>query len=294
VIGAAGLITDNGSRAFAVFGQLFFHQDTYRITSAFFQGNLNYDLYGIGAIAGNEGLKLPLQQDGAVFLGEALRRLKWSFFVGPRVLTGHSLITLRTGGNGEVQPPADLGLQTRLTSLGFSVKRDTRGNRFFPTGGTFLDFTADFFAESFGSKYSFQSYRTTFNKYWGLTPNQVLAYNAFLCVTGGQPPFYANCIYGTNNELRGYQAGRYLDRYMVATQLEYRRALPWRFGLAAFGGIGGVAHGGHDLFRSNNFLPAGGAGIRFMLSKAYHVNLRADIAAGKNEHTFSMGVSEAF
>jgi len=47
-------------------------------------------------------------------------------------------------------------------------------------------------------------------------------------------------------------------------------------------------------FRSNAFLPAGGAGLRFMLSKTYHVNLRADLAAGKNEHTFSMGVSEAF
>ena len=31
-----------------------------------------------------------------------------------------------------------------------------------------------------------------------------------------------------------------------------------------------------------------------MLSKAYHVNLRADIAAGKNGHTFGMGLSEAF
>jgi len=28
-----------------------------------------------------------------------------------------------------------------------------------------------------------------------------------LCGTGGEPPFYGNCIYGMNNELRGYQAG---------------------------------------------------------------------------------------
>ena len=55
-----------------------------------------------------------------------------------------------------------------------------------------------------------------------------------------------------------------------------------------------MAPGGRDFFRSNAFLPAGGAGLRFMLSKTYHVNLRADLAAGKNEHTFSMGVSEAF
>ena len=56
----------------------------------------------------------------------------------------------------------------------------------------------------------------------------------------------------------------------------------------------GVAPGAREFFYSTAFLPAGGGGLRFMLSKAYHVNLRADIAAGKNGHTFGMGVSEAF
>ena len=99
----------------------------------------------------------------------------------------------------------------------------------------YLQFTSDFFAKSLGSKYSFQSYRLTANKYASLSRNQVLAYNFFTCATGGEPPFYGNCIYGTNNELRGYEAGRYLDRYMFATQLEYRLSLPKKFGLAGFG-----------------------------------------------------------
>lgn len=59
-------------------------------------------------------------------------------------------------------------------------------------------------------KYSFESYKSTFNKYWGLTPNRVLASGSFACLTGGQPPVYGNCIYGTNSQLRGYTAGRYL------------------------------------------------------------------------------------
>ena len=293
-IGAAGLITDNGSRAFAVGGQLFIKQDTYRITAAFFQGNLDYNLYGIGAAAGNADVKLPLKQDGAALLVEVLRRVKWKFFLGPRVLTGHSIITLRPGGSAMVPNVPDVGLRTALTSLGFSIKRDTRPNRFYASSGTVFELTSDFFANGLGSKYSFQSYRTTFNKYGSLSKNQVLAYNAYFCATGGQAPFYGNCIYGIRNELRGYEAGRYLDRYMVATQVEYRLVLPKRFGLVGFGGIGGVAPGGREFFRSDAFLPAGGAGVRFMLSKTYHVNLRADLAAGKNEHTFSMGVSEAF
>ena len=59
--------------------------------------------------------------------------------------------------------PPDVGLETRLTALGFRVDRDTRPSRFYPTAGTILDFTADLFSEGLGSKYSFESYKLTFN-----------------------------------------------------------------------------------------------------------------------------------
>src|SRR4029077_14726890 len=144
------------------------------------------------------------------------------------------------------------------------------------------DFTSDFFSDALGSKYTFQAYRFTFNKYGSLRKNQVIAYNLFLCGTGGDPPFYGNCVYGTNNQLRGYTAGRYLDRYMFATQLEYRLSLPKRFGIVGCGGIGEVVPGGSQVFRSSPSLPAGGGGLRFQLSKTYRVNLRADIAQGKD------------
>jgi hypothetical protein len=68
----------------------------------------------------------------------------------------------------------------------------------------FFKFTADFFAEALGSKYSFHSYTAVFNKYWSVNNKQVLAYNVYLCGTGGDPPFYGNCIYGASNGLRDY------------------------------------------------------------------------------------------
>jgi len=122
----------------------------------------------------------------------------------------------------------------------------------------------------------------------------VIAYNAFFCATGGAPPFYGNCIYGTNSELRGYTAGKYFTRYAVASQLEYRLELPKRFGLVAFGGLGETIPGGSQLLASSKFLPSGGGGLRFQLSTKFHVNLRADLAGGRDGHTFSMGVGEAF
>jgi hypothetical protein len=293
-VGAAGLITNDGSSGFALGGQLFMKENKYEISSLYLHGNIDYNLYGVGTAAGNSTLKIPLDQAGHVYFGEALRRIPLQFFIGPRFWTGDSVVTVRPSNGETAVPPSDLGLHTTLRAFGFRLVRDTRPNHFYPTKGMFTQFTADFFAQALGSKYSFQSYRFTFNKYWTVGKNQVLAYNLFDCSTGGSPPFYGNCIYGTNNELRGYEAGRYLDRYMIATQVEYRVSLPKKFGLAAFGGVGEVVPGGKEIFRINNFLPSIGGGPRFELSKKYHVNLRADFARGKDSWTWSMGVGEAF
>jgi hypothetical protein len=294
VMGAAGLITNNGSRAFALGSDLYLSRARYELEAGYGHGNLDYNLYGVGFANGNEGLKLPLVQSGQVFFMKFLRDVGWDTYVGGRFMTGSSFITLNPA-SGKLPPiPPDVGLHTALRSLGFEAWHDSRPNRFYPLKGMVLDFTGDIFAQALGSKYSFQSYRFTFNKYISLNDKQVLAYNLYFCGTGGLPPFYGNCIYGTNNELRGYTAGRYLDRFMLATQLEYRLVLPWRFGIVGFGGIGAVAPGGEQLFRSNQTLPAGGTGIRYMLSKDYHVNLRTDFGWGKDNFTWSVGVGEAF
>jgi len=292
VIGAAGMFTNNGSRGFGVGADLYMKEDTYEVSSIYARGNVNYNLYGSGVF---DGLKLPLVQTGQVFRAEFLRRTWWKVFVGPRFWTGSSFVTLAPK-NGEIPPiPSDVGLHTVLRALGLRVIRDTRPNQFYPTAGEKLEFTGDFFMQSLGSKYSFQAYRFTFNKYKSLGKNQVLAYDLFACGTGGQPPFYGNCIYGAQNELRGYTPGKYLDRYMSATQVEYRLTLPKGFGLAAFGGLGGVIAGsGQVLFKNDHFLPDVGGGPRYELSKKYHVNLRTDFAKGRDSWTWSMGVGEAF
>lgn len=293
VIGGGGLITNNGSNGFALISDLYLDKARYEVLTAYVHGQLNYNIYGVGFENGNAGLKLPLEQSGQAFFVKALRNIGWQTYAGIRFTTGSSFITLNPT-SGETPPiPPDVGIHTNLRSLGMEISRDSRPNRFYPLKGSVIDFTGDFFAQDLGSKYSFQSYKFTFNKYFSLNSKQVLAYNLYWCGTGGSPPFYGNCIYGTNNELRGYTAGRYLDRYMFATQLEYRLVLPWRFGLVGFGGIGQVTPGGNQL-RVNQFLPAGGTGIRYTLSKPYHVNLRTDFAWGKNNFTWAVGVGEAF
>ena len=291
--GVAGLITDNSSRAFAVGTDLYLKQASYELKSFYFRGNLDYNLYGVGYVDGNAGRKLPLEQTGQLFFVEFLRAIPWKVFVGGRFITGNSLIAVKSTAAETPPTPPDTGLQTNLRALGVSLTRDSRPNRFYPLKGSLIDFTGDFFADSLGSKYSYQSYKFTCNKYQSLNQKQVLGYNLFLCGTEGKPPFYGNCIYGARNELRGYTAGRYLDRYMFATQLEYRLVLRWRLGAVGFGGVGAIAPNPGD-FQADRLLPAGGTGIRFMLSNKFHVNLRTDFAWGKDNFTWSMGVGEAF
>jgi outer membrane protein assembly factor BamA len=292
-IAGAVLITDNGSRAWGLGGEFYLKQDTYHITTIYFRGNINYDFYGTGTASGNAGQKLPLKQTGELFLGDFLYRLRWKLSVGPRFLTGNSNITQRSENVNGVAAPPDIGIQTRLTALGFHANRDTRPNRFYPEKGTLFDFTSMFFSDALRSKYSFESYRFAFNYYHSLGTKQVLAYNLFNCATAGNAPFYGQCIFGTNNELRGYVAGQYIDTNMIATQLEYRRTLPWRFGMVAFVGVGEVAPGLGEM-QADHLLPAGGGGLRFKVSQKYKLNFRFDVAQGKDGHTFSMGIGEAF
>jgi len=61
----------------------------------------------------------------------------------------------------------------------------------------------------------------------------------------------------------------------------------------AFGGVGGTARTLSD-FRSDQLLPAAGAGLRFKLEKKNHINYRIDVGWGREGRTLSIGVGEAF
>ena len=104
VIGAGGLITNNGTRAFAFGGQLFVKENRYQITSAYGRGNIDYNIYGEG-IAKN--VKLPLEQTGNLGYAEAMRRVWWMLFVGPRFIAGDSFITIKPNDTHNFTVPPD-------------------------------------------------------------------------------------------------------------------------------------------------------------------------------------------
>ncbi len=312
VVGVGGLLTNNGSRAIAAGGKLYFSEDKYRVTAAAGYAKINADIFGVGKPSGDQGLSLPVTGKGSGVLGEFLFRLRKGIYLGPRAQYRNLTLSLN---QEELDTPhvddlpgklkdvlsdiqADL-FQQKTVAIGPRFQWDTRDSTFYPRRGVFMDFGIDLFSTALGSEFTYQYYKFGFNKYTSVGKDQVFAVRGMGCAAAGDHvPFYDLCLFGSSNDLRGYPAGRYQDRRMFATQAEYRLTLPargflGRFGLVAFGGVGGVA-GKFSEMRFDDLLPAGGGGIRFRLTKDNPINFRVDYGIGRVGHTLSIGIGEAF
>ena len=80
---------------------------------------------------------------------------------------------------------------------------------------------------------------------------------------------------------------------MIVGQAEYRRELFWPLGAVAFAGAGAVAHTWSD-FGNSDAQPGGGLGLRFVLAKRNHINLRADYAWGNGSRATYISLGESF
>jgi outer membrane protein assembly factor BamA len=150
---------------------------------------------------------------------------------------------------------------------------------------------SDFFDPVFGADGSYQNLIMSYNKYLGVGDKNVFAIRGSVCMVTDQAPFFDDCMLGMSKDLRGYQVGQYRDLRMLVGQAEYRRELFWRIGAVAFAGAGAVGKTFGDFGSAE---PGGGVGLRFLLAKRYHVNLRADFAWGDNSHAAYVFLGEAF
>ena len=93
--------------------------------------------------------------------------------------------------------------------------------------------------------------------------------------------------------MRGYQAGRYRDKFAAYAQAEYRLPLIWVTWLAVFGSVGNVSRDlGSYSFDSIKY--TGGGGIRFRLNKekfAIRFDYAVTVEGGSN---FYISANEAF
>jgi hypothetical protein len=240
-VGIAGIFTNNGSRGLAIGSRLYLKEDRFRIAAAIADASVNFDVYGVGAAAGRQGIFVPLNVKGGVGLGEFLYRLRKGIYLGARGQYRNASLSLNrdrfNSSNITFQPPGKVSsvleqfrnqlLHQTTASLGPRFQWDTRDSVFYPKKGVLAEVVSDFFSTGIGSKWSYQYYRASFNSYHRLSEYQVLAFHGMGCAAAGDlVPIYDLCLFGTMNDLRGYTGGRYQDRRMFSTQAEYRLMFP--------------------------------------------------------------------
>jgi outer membrane protein assembly factor BamA len=292
-LGAAGFVTERGSWAVGLGARLYLHQDRYRVTLAGGGGVFNYNFFGIGTAAGEADISIPLSQQSKAFLIEPKIRIFPHWYLGPRYHLITNKISLAPGNFDPAHPPIPLPADTSFTTaaLGIRFQRDSSDSPFYPRKGSILDLTTDFFGPAVGGDRTYQSLTLTYDKYLSFGNKNVFAIHGSMCAASDKAPFFDLCLLGLSSDLRGYQIGQYRDNRMFVGQAEFRRELFWRIGAVAFAGAGAV---GSSFTNFGNPEPGGGVGLRFLLARRNHINLRADYAWGNNSHASYVSIGEAF
>ena len=295
VFGMGGMYTDTHSWAAGYGNKLYLKQDRFRILGGFGFAQMRYD-YSPGDEASDAGdIAIPIHQRGFGFLVGGQVRTYKRWYLGMRygfllAKTSVDLNELLPGLPIDIEP---FTLDIHLAGLTAQIERDTRDSQTYPRQGSSLSINAGFNEKDLGSDFNHQKYEITYSGFHRLGKRQVLAYTVSGCAIKGDAPFFHLCMLGNASDLRGYAMGKYQDRRMLVGQAEYRLELPWRFGVAGFMGAGEVTRHWSD-FTWSNLRPGGGLGLRFVLAKINHINLRADYAWGKGSTAWYVGLGEAF
>jgi hypothetical protein len=177
--------------------------------------------------------------------------------------------------------------------LGGSFLLDRRDNIINARKGVYAELSALVFSDQMGSKYSYKSYVVDFRKYFSLNEKSVIAFQVMSLMKVGIVPFLQLSYLGGSDIMRGFYSGRYRDKVLVATQVEYRRQLTEDFGAVAFFGLGNVTDVVSN-FDFRNLKNSIGIGGRYMLDKKDRMNLRMDVGFGNGHPNFYIAVAEAF
>jgi len=125
-------------------------------------------------------------------------------------------------------------------------------------------------------------------------PNHRIAFHGVYEFIEGTAPFQLLPQLGGDTVLRGLAEGRYRDYHMAAFQAEYRFPIVWRFGAVLFGGVGQTAPTA-ESFTADEWVLAGGAGLRFAVSPSQRLNIRVDVGYSDDDGlNFYIGAMEAF
>ena len=290
---AAGL-TSSGSWGVGVAQSTRLRGDKLRLDGFLGYVDLRYRFYGTGADAGTGGTSVPIIQKATAFApelpvpggGAHLRRPAL-----PR-RAGRDRARERLAAAGDRRGASQLDHHHQLGLRPARDARHARQRHESRPSGVLVDLRANFADQAFGSDLNYETYELSGNYYRRAGPG-VVALRGSACKVSDRTPLFDLCLFGANNDLRGYEVGRYRDRAMVAAQAEYRFPLAGRWGGVVFGGWGKVARSFATMGEEPD-LPSVGFGVRWLASEKARVNLSLDVAQGRDGGSVYVYVKESF
>jgi len=180
-----------------------------------------------------------------------------------------------------------------FSGAGIIATYDTRDNIFSSSAGWYAELGYLSYGSMLLSDYDYNSFVMDVRRFFPLKWEHVFAARLYSRWTGGNVPFQDMPALGGPGSMRGYQAGRYRDRFAAYAQAEYRLPLVWVTSLALFASAGNVSRA-PEYYTVSSIKYAGGGGIRFRVNEE-RFTIRCDFAlTGEGGSNFYLSINEAF
>jgi outer membrane protein assembly factor BamA len=289
-ISFTGFVSTSGALGLGLNNYTFFSDDQWRLFVTGSVAKIPTEFWGVGYDAA-QGSGQKYTQDSFSVHPQVFYRLVDNLYAG----VGWDFSTL----NAKVDDPQPGDTFSRYTdsttpqSSGatFALNYDTRDAITQPKKGQYASASYSLFDPSLGSDTHFTALQLQYNYYFPLNENDVLAFDAWGRFARRDVPWDRLSQAGDDRRLRGYYQGRYRDKDVVSSQIEYRKKLNWRHGYVLWLGAGSL---GDSLGKMGQhpILPTLGAGYRFEIKP--NMNLRLDLGVGRESAGFYFQVAEAF
>ena len=285
MLGLSVSYSDTDSSTGALFGQLYWGQDTRRLTLLLASAEVNneYDDFL------NLGTAVETQDSVHSFAARYMRQFRpGGWFAGIQGVSTNYAV----GADDSLQGVIDqIGLSGfDATGLGLILQHDTMDNQRDPGNGHLFTLHNLAYRKTFGGESSFDvglldlSWYHSLGKTWSSRAARapVIAVQLTARVTDNAPPSGFSSV-----TLPSYTRGNYLSQHYSHLLIDGRFPITQKFGLVAFGGVGcqfGVDILNRDVSCGDALFPAFGAGVSYMLKEEVSLLIRLEFAKGKSDN----------
>ena len=266
----------------------------------FFYGRARYQsfplfYYGIGRETPSEHIAL-IDGEYTLFRERLLRETLPSLYFGLELdyqgLNRVNYIDTET----DFELPEVGAMGSNNLGIGLGLLYNNIHNAMNPREGLYSEWAFMNYNTAAGSDYNMTTYVIDNRIYRPVKEKTVFAAQVYGQFTSGNAPFNMLALMGGESLMRGYYLGRYRDKNLVAGQVEYR-ILPFEFskrwGASVFLAAGQV-YGDEYGFNWDQFLPTGGAGIRYLIFPEKDIYTRIDVSFTEEGRGVYFFIGEAF